>query len=159
MLRRKLSKRNRPSPKAASLARRRFRPYLEALEDRTMPTTTQWMAAFGGLTPANDFIAQAQEGKTLLHSAGIAEQNVQVLSAVDLSGSFIVQTPADVTLATLTNELQGVPGFIFAQDLTIDTAHAEIPDPDAPNGRVGWSRSELRAWRAERMAARKPSPA
>ncbi len=35
----------------------------------------------------------------------------------------------------------------------------KIGDPSAPNGRVGWSRSELRAWRAERMAARKPSVA
>jgi prophage regulatory protein len=30
----------------------------------------------------------------------------------------------------------------------------KVGDPAAPNGRVGWSRSELKAWRAERMAAR-----
>ena len=35
----------------------------------------------------------------------------------------------------------------------------KVGDPDAPNGRVGWSRTELKAWRAERMAARKPSAA
>jgi len=32
----------------------------------------------------------------------------------------------------------------------------KVGNPDAPNGRVGWSRSELRAWREERMARRGP---
>jgi prophage regulatory protein len=31
----------------------------------------------------------------------------------------------------------------------------KIGDPDAQNGRVAWSRAELAAWRAERMAARR----
>jgi predicted DNA-binding transcriptional regulator AlpA len=30
----------------------------------------------------------------------------------------------------------------------------KIGDPDAKNGRVAWSRHELKAWLAERMAAR-----
>jgi predicted DNA-binding transcriptional regulator AlpA len=35
----------------------------------------------------------------------------------------------------------------------------KIGDPDAPNGRKAWSRSEIMAWLEERMAARRPAPA
>ena len=31
----------------------------------------------------------------------------------------------------------------------------KIGDPAAQNGRVAWSRAEIEAWRAERMAARR----
>jgi predicted DNA-binding transcriptional regulator AlpA len=31
----------------------------------------------------------------------------------------------------------------------------KIGDPDAQNGRIGWSRTEHEKWRTERMAARK----
>jgi predicted DNA-binding transcriptional regulator AlpA len=31
----------------------------------------------------------------------------------------------------------------------------KIGDPDAQNGRIAWSRTELENWRSERMAARK----
>jgi prophage regulatory protein len=32
----------------------------------------------------------------------------------------------------------------------------KIGDPDAPNGRKAWSRSEIMAWLASRMARRQP---
>jgi prophage regulatory protein len=32
----------------------------------------------------------------------------------------------------------------------------KIGDPDAYNGRVAWSRNEVEAWLADRMAARPP---
>lgn len=34
----------------------------------------------------------------------------------------------------------------------------KIGDPDAPNGRKAWSRAEIVAWLAARMAARDRSP-
>jgi predicted DNA-binding transcriptional regulator AlpA len=34
----------------------------------------------------------------------------------------------------------------------------KIGDPDAPNGRKAWSRTEIMAWLAARMAARDKSP-
>jgi prophage regulatory protein len=35
----------------------------------------------------------------------------------------------------------------------------KIGDPHAVNGRIAWSRSEVMAWLATRMAARKPNAA
>jgi prophage regulatory protein len=35
----------------------------------------------------------------------------------------------------------------------------KVGDPDAQNGRVGWSRSEIEKWLADRMAAREAVPA
>src|SRR5260370_3988226 len=88
------------------------------------------MAVFGGLCPAARLGLQAQEGKLLMQSSAVLELNVRVVNALDLSGTFVLQTPLDVTQQTLTSELQQVPGFIFAQDFTPGPG---IP-PDDNNG-------------------------
>src|SRR5262249_31402081 len=104
----------------------KFRPSLERLEDRTLPSNGQWLAGFGGISPGSALQEQTQIGQNLLLTSGVADQDVHVVSALDLSGSFVVQTPVDVDQPTLTSELQAVPGFIFAQDF-----------PDQPPGDGG----------------------
>src|SRR5262249_17737561 len=89
---------------------------LEHLEDRTLPSSGQWYAVFHGMTPGETLEEQTQLGQNLLHSAGVLEQDVTVDKALDLSGTFILQTPPNVTEQTLTSELQEVPNFVFVQD-------------------------------------------
>src|SRR5262245_34553482 len=88
-----------------------FRPYLQQLEDRTVPTNGQWLAVFDGLTPGADLDEQAQVGRDLLTSSGVQAEEATIARAFDLSGSFLVQTPVDVSQEALTSRLQGVPGF------------------------------------------------
>jgi hypothetical protein len=94
------------------------RPILELLEDRTLLSNGEWLAVFGGIAPGSTLDEQTQNGQNLLHLSGIADQDVSAVKALDLSGSFVVQTPPNVTQATLTSELNAVPGFVFVQDFT-----------------------------------------
>ncbi|HEV3003617.1 MAG TPA: BamA/TamA family outer membrane protein, partial [Pirellulales bacterium] len=66
--------------------------------------------------PAATLPQQTQEGRDLLLASGVADQDVHVAAALDLSGSFLVQPAPTVDLSTLNGELQAVPGFVFAQD-------------------------------------------
>jgi hypothetical protein len=100
----------------------RARLFVEQLEVRNLFSAGQWAAYFSGLAPADNLNDQTHIGQNLLHYAGLQDQNVAVVGALDLSGSFIVQTPANVTQETLTSELQAVPGFIFVQDYTPDNS-------------------------------------
>jgi hypothetical protein len=118
----------------------RLRPRLEQLEDRNLLSYGQWMAVFNGLSPADTLGQQAQNGANLLHASGLNDADVQVTSAVDLSGTFLVQAPPTVTQSTLTAELQNVPGFVFVQDYTPDKGavgednNGGINAPDLING-------------------------
>src|SRR5207244_7250712 len=69
------------------------RPVLEALEDRYLPSNGQWLAVFGGMAPGNNLQEQTLLGQNLLHQSGVTDDHVQVAEALDLSGSFVVQTP------------------------------------------------------------------
>jgi hypothetical protein len=89
---------------------------MEILEDRLTPADGHWVAVFGGISPGADLEEQTQFGQQLLASSGVLPQDVRVVEALDLSGTFAVQTPEDVSEEALTSELQGVPGFVFAQD-------------------------------------------
>ena len=110
-LSRRPASQKRQTPRARSA-----RLCLELLEDRNLLSNGQWVAVFGGLTPATTFDTQAQNGQNLLQASGISTSSVQVVKALDLSGSFAVQTPLDVDQTTLTSELQVVPGFRYVQD-------------------------------------------
>jgi hypothetical protein len=107
---------------------------LELLEDRNLLSNGQWAAYFNGLTPAPTLPDQLVAGQNLLKAAGLSDQAVAVVQAVDLSGTFIVQTPGDVTQDALAAELRTVPGFVFVQDIAVDAAHAEPHDPEEHNG-------------------------
>jgi hypothetical protein len=104
-------------PQRAPIARAlKARPFLELLEDRTLLSNGQWVAVFEGLSPGTSPDEQAQYGRNLLHASGVADEDVRVVAALDLSGTFLLETPLDVTQWTVTAQLQGVPGFVFAQD-------------------------------------------
>ncbi len=121
---------HRRRPRRATAGRGpKVRLCLEYLEDRTLPSSGEWLAVFGGISPADNLADQTQVGQNLLVSSGVSPQAVQVVSAFDLDGTFLLQTATTVDQPTLTAELQAVPGFVFAQDAQPDP----IPpaDPDA----------------------------
>jgi Bacterial pre-peptidase C-terminal domain len=113
----------------------RARLAFELLEDRTMMANGQWQAFFGGITPGPTLEEQVQYGQNLLQLSGVTE-DFRVVEALDLSGSFVIETPASFTLSTLTSGLQNVPGFIFAQDFVrIEaTPRTDIPGPTTRTG-------------------------
>jgi len=80
-----------------------------------VPSAGQWLAFFEGIPAGNSLEEQALAGQTWLLDAGVTDEEVHVVNALDLSGSFLVQTPLDVDESALVTELQTVPGFIFAQ--------------------------------------------
>ena len=80
----------------------------------------QWMVAIGGIAPATTLEQQTQVGQVLLHSYGISDANAQVLRALNLDGSFLVQTPDIATPTEVANELQVLPGFGGIQPVTQD---------------------------------------
>jgi hypothetical protein len=92
------------------------------------------MGVFNGVAPANDLGTQLKSIQNLLHSSGIQDQNVLVQQAVDLSGTVILQAPANITQQTLTAELQAVPGFSFVQDYTPDKGPDQEDDTSGVNG-------------------------
>ncbi len=99
------------------------------LEDRTLLDNGQWLVVINGLTPAPSLAAQVRVGANLLHSVGLQDQDVTILQALDLSGTFVVQTPVSVTEPILTSELQRIPGFNFVQDYDPD-AGGEVDDEE-----------------------------
>src|SRR5262249_59411475 len=91
------------------------RPFLELMEDRTLLSGGQWLAVFEGLPTGVGITEQTQYGQGLLHSSGLTDEQVHVVRALDLSGTYLLQTPVEVTHWGLVSELHGVPGFVFAQ--------------------------------------------
>jgi hypothetical protein len=107
----------RRRPRRATAGRTpKVRLYLECLEERTLLSSGEWLAVISGISPADNLADQAQAGQDLLVNSGVSPQTVQVVSALDLSGTFRLQTATTVDQPTLTAELQGVPGFVFAQE-------------------------------------------
>jgi hypothetical protein len=86
---------------------------LELLETRNLLDNGQWHAVINGIAAGANLDGQTRIGQNLLHYAGIQERDVAVIRAVDLSGTFLVQTPVHVTEEELTGELSHVPGFSF----------------------------------------------
>ena len=72
---------------------RKLRLIIESLEDRTVPANGQWLAVIGGMAPGANLPEQADNGERLLHSAGVLDEDVHIVEAMDLSGNFLVQTP------------------------------------------------------------------
>jgi hypothetical protein len=89
---------------------------LEMLEDRTLLSNGLWYAVFEGMVAGVTAEEQTQYGKNLLQSAGVTDEEVSVVDALDFSGSFVVKTAPELTKEALTSELQVVPGFIFVED-------------------------------------------
>jgi hypothetical protein len=105
---------------------------LECLEERTLLDNGQWLAVINGIPPADNAADQIRHGQDLFHSVGLLDQDVAVVDVLDLSGTFVVQTPVDVTEETLANELKRVPGFQFLDD------YFPEGEEEAERERTGW---------------------
>src|SRR5262245_58278249 len=127
-MRSRIVSRRHPSLKKSRLARARLK--VESLEDRTLMSSGQWVAVFSGVTPAANLAAQTTSGVTLLHAYGIEDDEVRVLNALDLYGTFLVQAPSGVGEETLTSELHEVPGFRFVRE----PWSYEVPPDDEGEG-------------------------
>src|SRR5262249_54985634 len=90
----------------------------------------QWLAFFDGISPAETLQEQTLIGQDLLLGSGVPDQDVHVETALDLAGTFLLQTPTDVTQSAVAGELQGVPGFVFVQEFSPDDPAAPPVDSD-----------------------------
>ena len=99
-----------PRPPCAPSARLR----LENLEDRTVPSGTEWLVRLENL-PGNTPEEQMQAAEDLFHAAGLADEDVEVVDHATLDGNIVVETPPGVPQAVLESELAGVPGFLDVQ--------------------------------------------
>lgn len=117
------------------IQRKQFRSLLyESLEARIPLDATQWLAVFEGLAHSESLEEQAQYGQNLLRSSGVSEQELQVVEALDLSGSFIVQTSTSVPEESVTAQLEVVPGFVFAQEYVLTEDPSSSGPPLKLNG-------------------------
>jgi hypothetical protein len=114
------------------------RLFVERLEDRVVPDAGQWFAVFNGVAGAPDINQQTELGKYMLHSAGLQDQDVSIIQAVDLSGGFLIQTPTDVSQPTLTSELQAVPGFNFVTEYELPKDGGEEDDSQPGGDLMNW---------------------
>src|SRR5439155_21341596 len=80
-----------------SPGRPRTRVLVEALEDQRLLSNSQWLAVFTGISPGATQQEQTQHGADRLHSAGLLDQDVRVVDALDLSGTLLLETPEDVS--------------------------------------------------------------
>jgi autotransporter-associated beta strand protein len=101
---------------------------IEPLEVRRLLVAGQWQAIIAGMAPAATLDQQTVLGQNLFHAYNIADANAQVVRALDLSGTFLVQTPDTATQGDVTSELQGVPGFRLVEEYAVDTGTPEADD-------------------------------
>src|SRR5262245_10874786 len=103
---------------------------VESLEDRAMPSTSQWVAVFNNLAPAETFVQQTTSAKTLLSAFGVTEDEVRVLTALELSGSYLVGTADTVSQSELNAQLGTVAGYVYSVSFTeadISTLRKIVP--------------------------------
>src|SRR5688572_3828670 len=63
----------------------------EQLEVRNV-LASQWLAVIGGLAPGDSLNEQSQLGQELLESSGVVAEEAYVVDALDLRGTFVLQT-------------------------------------------------------------------
>src|SRR4051812_25762115 len=84
----------------------RPRLMVELLETRNLFSNSQWLAVVNGLPSSSNVEQQLQNGQNLLHAAGVTDREARLVAALDLGGTFVVETPAEVTQPFLAAELQ-----------------------------------------------------
>lgn len=76
----------------------------------------QWLATFHGMAAGDDLTEQVNYGQNLL--SVLPATDLQVISALDLTGTFIVESPTLTTESATAAVLSGVPGFVFVEAYT-----------------------------------------
>jgi hypothetical protein len=67
------------------------------------------------MVPAINRQDQIRDGQRLLQLSGVPTSSVQVVDALDLSSTFVLQTSTSMTQQTLDSILHNVPGYQFSQ--------------------------------------------
>ncbi|MBL8821176.1 MAG: exo-alpha-sialidase [Planctomycetia bacterium] len=75
-----------------------------------------WVAYFGGMTGASNVEQQRILGQSLLQMGGVSNSTVEVHSAMDLSGAYLVKVDPSLNQTQVVNTLQTVPGFTHVED-------------------------------------------
>jgi hypothetical protein len=91
-----------------------MRLVVEQLEDRRVLVGDQWIMAFRDLTLGTTPEEQVQAGQAYLLEHGV--NDVQIVAALDLEGTFLIETSEDATDESLRDELESVPGFAIAEE-------------------------------------------
>jgi hypothetical protein len=97
-----------------TVRRARTQLNVELLEDRSLPSNGQWLAALDGLRGTSRD-EQMRDAIQRLHAAQIEEADVRVIDHVGVDGIVVLQTPPEQVLAGLNQELQGVRGFRYVE--------------------------------------------
>jgi len=67
--------------RATSVRAPKVRHLLDKLEERTLPSSEEWLVVFGGLSPADNLADQAQAGQNLLSTRFINKSLVFVITS------------------------------------------------------------------------------
>src|SRR5262245_22507845 len=84
---------------------------LELLENRTMPSGTEFLLRLEGL-PGTTIAEQMQEAQELIDAANIPDIDIEVVDHTAVDGNIVVEAPEFTPLDVLDHDLQGLPGFI-----------------------------------------------
>src|SRR5687768_2410740 len=88
---------------------------VEVLEQRRLLSAGQWYAVVGGMAPGATLDQQLEHGRSLLRSSGLTS-GIQVVEALDLSGTFRIETSTTGTQEQVAERLRQVPGFIYVDE-------------------------------------------
>src|SRR5262245_28030342 len=95
----------------ASGQRLSFRPRVEILEDRWLPSGGEWLLRLEGLS-GTTLAGQMQEAQAMIDAAGIPNGDIEVVDHTAVDGNIVIEAPEFTTLGMLNDELQGLKGFI-----------------------------------------------
>lgn len=113
-----------PRPHTTAKHRLGYRPVLDALEDRCV-LSTLWLSVFGGLPSYPTAEEQEFFAREMLTVSDVTLNEVTGLRALDLTGSFLLETPDDMTQAALETELSAIAGFKFVAPYEAGTSEAQ----------------------------------
>jgi hypothetical protein len=118
---------------------------VQQLEDRAMPSGTEWLLRLEGLTGATT-AEQMQEAEALIAAAQIEDVEIEVVDHATIDGNIVIETPERTPRAVLEERLQALPGFIDVQPF-VGEEEEEAPnnlesgggefEPEATEGPVG----------------------
>src|SRR5207244_1762134 len=87
---------------------------VETLEERAMPSGTEWLLRLQGLT-GTTIAEQMDEARALIEAAHIQDVEIDVVDHATLDGNIVIETPERTPLEVLQDKFQVLPGFIDVQ--------------------------------------------